>query len=453
VAVARTRYVKSGGADVAYQVLGEGPLDLLLLSGLIIPIECTDEEPSLARFQRRLASFGRLIRFDHRGIGLSDRASSSAPAGVDERVQDAIAVLDALGSERAAVLAPDHAGAVGISLAAAHADRVASVTLINSAARLMCAPDYPWGVTPDAINSLWPVVDADAVEQGVDIVTMAAPSVAYEPAFRAWWDRAGNLGASPAMARALLELAFTIDVRALLRQIRVPSLIIHREDIILPWFEVGHGRYLAAQIAGAKYIELPGADVFYWVGDTRKLLDELEEFITGVRGGSGAERVLVTLLFTDIVGSTDWAARLGDIGWRDLLDRHDQRVRTQIGRFRGHEVNTVGDGFVATFDSPSRAIECALAIRDSLKGLGIDVRAGIHTGEVEVRGEDVAGIAVHIGARVSGCAGPGEIVVSSAVPPLLVGAGVEFTDRGAHELKGVPGGWHIFAVDSGNTPR
>jgi class 3 adenylate cyclase len=238
------------------------------------------------------------------------------------------------------------------------------------------------------------------------------------------------------------------DVRHLLPQIRVPTLIIHRADIAYPPARVGHGRYLAEHIPEAKYVELPGADTLYWVGDTGKMLDEIEEFLTGVRGGSGAERILATVLFTDIVGSTERAAVLGDQRWRDLLDSHDEAIRRQLERFRGREVDTAGDGFFATFDSPGRAIECALAIRDSLKAFNIDVRAGVHTGEIEVRGDHVAGMTVHIGARVSSLAGTGEVLVSSTVKDLVAGSSVEFANRGEHELKGVPGTWRLFAVSA-----
>jgi class 3 adenylate cyclase len=248
------------------------------------------------------------------------------------------------------------------------------------------------------------------------------------------------------MAEAHWAEVFANDVRPLLAQIRVPTLVLHRQDVAAPFLEVGHGRYLGKQIPGAKYVELPGADALNWVGDTSALLDEVEEFVTGVRSGPGTERVLATLLFTDIVGSTDRAAHLGDKRWRDLLDRHDQRVRTAIARFQGREVNTMGDGFVATFDSPSRAIECALAIRETLTATDIGVRAGIHTGEVEVRGNDVAGMAVHIGARVTALAAPGEVLVSSTVKDSVVGSSAEFEQRGEHELKGVPGTWRLFAV-------
>jgi class 3 adenylate cyclase len=443
----KTRYARCGDVEIAYQVIGDGPRDLLLFTGVIIPIECMDEEPSMARFQRRLAGFGRCIRFDQRGIGLSDRGSPSAPPTAQDWVNDAVAVLDAVGSSQATVVAPFLSAAEGIALAARHPDRVASLVVINGAARLISAPDYPCGVSRELYDSsLIPVVQPDAVEQGVDMIAMVAPSVSGDPAFREWFDRAGNLGATPAMAQARWTVVFSNDVRPLLSAIDVPTLIIHRRDVVAPFLEVGHGRYLGEHIPGAKYVELPGADAVYWVGDTRDLLDEIEEFVTGARGGSGTERVLATILFTDIVGSTDRAAQLGDGRWRDLLDRHDRRVRTQIGRFRGHEVNTAGDGFLATFDSPSRAIECARAIRESLQPLGIDIRAGIHTGEIEVRGDDIAGLAVHIAARVAGHAGPGEVLVSGAVPPLLAGSGIAFSERGEHELRGVPGTWMLFAV-------
>jgi len=433
--------------DIAYQVLGDGPVDLLLFTGAIIPIECMEEEPSMARFVRRLATFARLIRFDQRGVGLSDRGSPSAAPTARHWVDDAVAVLDDAGSQRAAVLAPYLSAAEGITLAAAHPERVSHLVIVNGSARLVAAPDYPYGLTRDRTVALLRLVVApDAVERGMDILTMVAPSVAGDPAFRAWFDRAGNLGATPGMAEVHWAEVFGNDVRPLLAQIRVPTLVLHRQDVAAPFLEVGHGRYLGKQIPGAKYVELPGADALNWVGDTGALLDEVEEFVTGVRGGPGTERVLATLLFTDIVGSTDRAAHLGDKRWRDLLDRHDQRVRTEIARFRGREVNTMGDGFVATFDSPSRAIECALAIREALTASDIRVRAGIHTGEVEVRGNDVAGMAVHIGARVAALAVPDEVLVSSTVKDSVVGSSAEFEPRGEHELKGVPGRWRLFAV-------
>ncbi len=445
----RTRFAKAGDVDIAYQVLGEGPIDVLLGTGFVIPIDCMDEEPSMARFQRRLASFGRLIRFDVRGMGLSDRGPPSAPSNpltVAQLMEDScLAVLDAVGSEQATLLAPFAASPGGIMLAASHAERVSHLVVVNGFARLMWAPDYPDGVSGSLVDSYLRFgAEPDAVEQGHDALAVAAPSVADDPAFRAWWDRSGNLGMTPAMARVGWATLVETDVRYLLPEIRVPTLIIQRADIAVG---AERGRYLAEHIRGAKYVELPGADIVYWVGDTGPMLDEIEEFVTGVRGVSGVERILATVLFTDIVGSTDRAAQLGDRRWRDLLDRHDQSVRIQIGRFRGREVKTVGDGFVAMFDSPGRAIECALAIRETLDALDIGVRAGIHTGEIELRGDDVAGLAVHLGARVSALADPGEVLVSSTVKDLVAGSNVAFVERGVHELKGVPGTWSLFAVE------
>ncbi len=443
----RTRYATCGDVEIAYQVLGDGPIDLLLYTGGTTPIDCVDEEPSMARFQRRLASVGRVIRFDRRGVGLSDRGSPSNPPTEEQWVEDAVAVLDAVGSERSVVLAPFVASPIGLLMAATHPDRVTRLILVNGSARAAWAPDYPDGMPESMIElGMRLGADPDAVEQGYDNLALIAPSVADDPAFRAWFDRSGNLGATPAMARAMQRILYRTDVRQYLPSIRMPTLIIQRADN--PYFGRGHGRYLADHIAGAKYVELPGGDLLYWVGDTTAMLDEIEEFVTGVRGGSGADRVLATVLFTDIVGSTDRAAQLGDGRWRDLLDRHDQSVRSQFDRFRGREVKMVGDGFVASFDSPGRAIECALAIRDVLSSFDIGVRAGIHTGEIEVRGDDVAGLAVHIGARVVALAGTGEVLVSSTVKDLVAGSSVRFEDRGEHELRGVPGTWRLFAVDS-----
>ena len=438
----RTRFAAAGDLDIAYQVIGEGPIDLLLFTGAVVPIDCMDEEPSFARFQRRLSSFSRLIRFDPPRASLSGSGSSPNPADL---AQAAVAVLDAVASEQAVILAPFLDSPAGIVLAATYPERVSSLIVVNGFARATSAEDYPNGIPQALIEPIMQSLpDPDAVEHGHDILAIFAPSVADDLAFRTWWDRAGNLAATPAMIRARTAAMYETDVRQHLPKIRVPTIIIARRDA--QWARFGTSDYLAEHIDGAQYVEVPGVDIIYWVGDTGPMLDEIEEFVTGVRGGSGAERVLATLLFTDIVGSTDRAAQLGDARWRDLLDRHDQSVRTQLDRFRGREVKTVGDGFVATFDSPGRAIECAVAIRDALKTLDIDVRAGIHTGEIEVRGNDIAGMAVHIGARVSALAGPDEVLVSSTVKDLVVGSRVDFTERGEHELKGVPGTWRLFAV-------
>ena len=424
-------------------MLGDGPTDLLLFTGFSIPIDCMDDEPTMARFQRRLTSFSRVIRFDTRGVGLSDRGSVADPPTSTEWADNALAVLDAIGSEQVTVFAPYGGSAAGITLSATRPDRVRGLIVVNGTARAVWAPDYPAGI-PEELVELSTYNEPDAVEKGYDVLAVLAPGSAGDPAFRAWWDRSGNLGSTPAMAQVLWQTVFWTDVRPYLERIQVPTLIIQRTGS--PLFGAGHGRYLADHIAGARSVELPGADMVYWIGDTGRMLDEIEEFVTGVRGGSGSERVLATVLFTDIVGSTNQAAELGDGAWRDLLDRHDNTVRTQIERFRGRVVKSVGDGFVATFDSPGRAIECAGAIRQDLGAFDLVVRAGVHTGEVEVRGEDIAGLAVHIGARITSEAGPGEILVSSTVKDLVAGSTVEFEDRGESELKGVPGVWRLFAV-------
>jgi class 3 adenylate cyclase/pimeloyl-ACP methyl ester carboxylesterase len=445
---ARTRYAKCDGVDIAYQVLSDGPIDLLLYSGLSIPIDCMDQEPALARYLRRLASFGRLIRFDRRGIGLSDRGSTADPPTHERWAADGLAVLDAVGSERAVVIAPYLTAPDGLILAARAPERVDGLILIQGAARWMADTDYPHGISWDWGNHLSELsTEPDAVERGMDTLGMIAPQQASNAAFREWFDRAGNLAASPSMARLILGLSGTVDVRALLPGIQTRSLVICRTDNTMPGGGPENSRYLAAHLPHATLVELPGDDVLYWLGDAGPMLDEIEEFITGVRGGSGIERVLTTMLFTDIVGSTGHAARLGDNGWRNLLEHHDRVVRLELARFRGREVKNAGDGFLAIFDGPSRAIECARSVRTRLRELDLEVRAGIHTGEVEVRGDDIAGMGVHVGARVAATAGPGEILVSSGVPVLVSGSATTFTDRGERELKGVPGRWRLYSVD------
>jgi class 3 adenylate cyclase len=444
----RTRYASCSEVDIAYQVLGDGPTDLLVLAGPSIPIDTIDNEPSMYRFHRRLASFSRVIRLDHRGIGLSSRAPSLEMIGPKFWAKDAISVMDAIGCERATILAPYFASMTGLVLAADYPERVSSLVIINGAARTLRADDYPIGYEIAETDPFATVaMEPDAVDQGVDILGVIAPSVAGDDAFRSWWDMAGNRAASPSMARAVIESVRQSDVRDTLTRITAPTLIMHRDN---PDFTpIANGRYLAEHIAGSQFVELPGHDALYWVGDTVPMLDEIEEFITGVRGGFGAERVLTTIMFTDIVGSTERAAILGDHRWRDLLDNHDSIVRHELERFSGREVNTAGDGFVATFISPSASIACADAIVEAVRVLGIEVRVGIHAGEVEVRGalkEDVAGMAVHIGARVAALAGAGEVLVSSTVRDIVTGSRHRFADRGEYQLKGVPGNWRLCAL-------
>jgi class 3 adenylate cyclase len=442
----RTRYAKCGDMDIAYQVIGDGPIDLLVLPGPFISIDSIDAEPSMYRFHRRLASFTRLIRFDHRGIGLSSRIPSIDMIGPTFWAEDAITVMDAAGCEEATIFAPSSTAATALVLAADYPQRVHSLVIVNGAARALRAPDYPVGAEVGYADPFVTVgLEPDAVEQGFDALTIVAPSVAGDDAFRTWWDLAGNRAASPSMARALISVVAQTDVRDTLARITAPTLIIHRDSS--RFVPVGHGRYLAEHIAGSRYVELPGSDMLYWVGDTAPMLDEIEEFVTGVRVGFGAERVLTTLVFTDIVGSTQRAAALGDRRWRDLLDNHDSMIRHELERFRGREVNTAGDGFVATFTSPSVAIDCAEAIVDAVRALDIEVRVGIHAGEVEMRGVDVAGMAVHIGARVAALAGPSEVLVSSTVREIVTGSRRTFAESGEYELKGVPGRWRVYAVE------
>lgn len=443
-AAPRTRYATCGEIDIAYQVFGDGPIDLLVLPGPLIPIDCVDLEPSMYRFHRRLASFCRVIRFDQRGIGLSSRVPSDM-LGPESWAQDAIAVMNAVGCERATIFAPGFTSLAGIVLAADHPERVTSLVIANGAARTLRGPDYPIGAElADADQFTTVGMEPDAVEQGFDMLGIIAPSVAGDDAFRAWWDMAGNRAASPSMARAFINKVREGDVRDRLPRIGVPTLILHRDN---PDFSpVEHAHYLAEHIPGARLVECPGGDTLYWVGDTAPMLDEIEEFITGVRGGSDAERLLTTIVFTDIVGSTERAATLGDHRWRDLLDNHDTLVRHELQRFAGREVNTAGDGFVATFSSPSAAIACADAIVDAVRVLGIEVRVGIHAGEVEVRGNDVAGMAVHIGARVAALAGPSEVLVSSTLRDIVTGSRHRFADRGESALKGVPGQWRLYSL-------
>ena len=354
---------------------------------------------------------------------------------------DIEAVMAAVGSARSALWGDSSGGMLAALFAATYPDRTTALVLSDTLAKGAKASDYPSGVldrlTPEDMESTW------GTESGLDL-RATAPSVAADREFRAWWARYQRLSVSPAEAAATWAMFRSVDVRDVLTVIRVPTLVLHRRDN--RWLPVEHGRFIAEHIAGAKYVELEGADQWPFLGDSDTLVDEAEEFLTGMRGGPEADRVLATVLFTDIVGSTDLAAELGDRKWRDLLDAHDQATRRQLARFRGRETSTTGDGFAATFDGPGRGIQCACAIRDAVRALGVELRVGLHTGEIELRGDDVAGMAVHIACRVSALAEPGEVLVSGAIPPLVVGSGITFEDRGDHELKGVPGVWKLFAV-------
>jgi len=436
------RYAPSDDGFLAYQVIGDAPIDLLRIDEFTMTsVDSISDEPHREHFDQALATFARVIRFDRRGIGLSDGHSERAPLTLEQGTRDALAVLDAAGSTRAAVFGNQTA----MHLCATAPGRFTHLLLLNAMARLTQADDYPWGL-PQADTDRWTesVPDPTRADDEFDDVALLVPSLASDPQFRAHWARAGQRGASPAVARAQMKLVFGGDVRSALPSIDVPTLVMHRPENALIAAE--HSAYLAEQIRGARYVELPGVDFLFYGDDADATLGEIEEFLTGFRGDVAAERVLATVLFTDVVQSTERLVDAGDRDWRVLLDRHDAMVRAQLVRFRGREVSTAGDSFFAVFDSPARAVRCAQAIVQGAVALGIGVRAGVHTGECEIRGSDYSGIAVHIGARVAGLAGAGEVLTTGTVKDLVAGSGIAFSDRGDHTLKGVPDAWRIFAA-------
>jgi len=437
----QTRYAKSGDVNIAYQVLGQGPPDLVLIPGWVSNIEIFWEEPAVVRFFTRLASFSRLILFDKRGTGLSDRVAEMP--NLETRMDDARAVLDTVGSERAALFGYSEGGVLCALFAATYPNRASALIMHGSYARLTAAPDYPWGLNEQERSAF---VDQAVREWGAPIgIDMRAPSMATDERLRQWWARFLRLSASPAAFATLSHMNAQMDIRQVLPAIRVPTLILHSvNDRNL---DVRGSRYLAERIPGAELVELSGPDHVPWLSDADIVVDEVEEFLTGARHAPEPERVLATVMFTDIVGASERAAGLGDRRWHDLLDSHHALIRRQLNHFRGREIDTAGDGFLATFDGPARAVRCASTISDGVRSLGIEVRAGLHTGECEMMGDKLAGIAVHIGSRVAALARPGEVLVSSTVKDLVAGSGLSFQDRGIQSLKGIPGEWRLFAVE------
>jgi class 3 adenylate cyclase len=440
VEVPETRYATSGDAHIAYQVVGEGPVDILYAPQVgagNIEDRWGAESGSLLR---RLGRFARVIAFDKRGTGLSGRVAEIPT--FEEQMDDVAAVIDAAGSS-APVLVGNFDGAVLCALfAATYPERTRALVTLNLVPRVLRSPDYPWGVD-GAIYEKW--IAAAYEGFGLDnMYQLLAPSRQGDEAERRGFARSARLLSGPGGLSALLRMWAGIDIRPVLPTIRVPTLVVHRRDSLLVPADVG--RYAASEIPGAVYFELLGTDVFLGPSDVDVLADEIEEFVTGSRPLLAPDRVLATVLFTDIVGSTERATELGDERWRKLLDAHDAVARSQLDRFRGREIKTTGDGFLATFDGPARAIRCALEIAAALPPLGIVIRAGLHTGEVEVRGDDIAGIAVHTAQRVQSIAEPGEVLVSRTVADLVAGSGIEFHDRGDHELKGIPGSWRLLAA-------
>jgi pimeloyl-ACP methyl ester carboxylesterase/class 3 adenylate cyclase len=439
-----TRYARNGAIHLAYQVLGEGPVNLVAVaSGPGSHVDYQWMDPSVARWLRRLASFSRFVIYDNRGVGLSDPVPATAVPTVDEQVEDLIAVMDETGCERAVIAGALAGCAAALVFAAAHPERVESLILLGGYARIRVDADYPEGVDQAHIDQI-----ADAIlgtwGTGADL-DLVNPTMAGDDGFRRWYAQMQRMAASPATAVAMARQWFEVDVRSVLPAIRVPTLVIARQEN--PLFAVQHTRYLAEHIAGAKYVEFPGRDLHYFVGDADAVLDTIEEFVTGMRPLPSPDRFLGTVLFIDVAGSTKLAAEIGDSRFRDLLSEFIQLVQRQLDRYQGRLVDTAGDGVLALFDSPVRAIACAESVRDGVRALGLQVRAGVHTGEME-RGPsgEIRGIAVHTGARVAALAGAGEILVSRTIRDLVAGAPVRLQSRGLHELKGVPGSWEIFAA-------
>jgi class 3 adenylate cyclase len=440
-----TCYTQTGDAAIAYQVVGDGPRDLVIVPGWVSHVELQWEEPRMVRFMERLARFARLILLDKRGTGLSDRVAESDLPTLEQRMEDVRAVMDAAGSERASLLGISEGGPLAMLLAAAYPDRVEKLVLYGTFAHWTREPDYPWAPPRELHEKEWARLRREW-SKGASI-DYFAPSMADDPTIAEFWARFQRQSASPSAAVALARMAAETDVRDILPTVGVPTLILHRtEDRVA---HIGGARYLAERIPNAELREFPGADHWWFAGDSDVLADATEEFLTGEAPDHEPDRVLATVLFTDIVGSTERAADMGDRRWRELLESHDATVRRGIDRHRGRMIKTMGDGVLATFEGPARAVRCACALRESVRSLGVELRAGVHTGEVERMGDDVGGLAVHLGARVGGLAQPGEVLASQTVKDLSVGSGIEWEERGEHQLKGVPGEWRLYAVRSG----
>jgi pimeloyl-ACP methyl ester carboxylesterase len=440
VAGGETRYAKSGSVHVAYQVHGDGPRDLVFVPPFVSNVELWWDEPVIARFLEQLASFTRLIVFDKRGTGLSD--STAGVPTLEERMDDVRAVMDAVGSKSAAIWGASEGAAMAALFAATYPERTSALALLGGIARWTMTPDYPWGLTAQMYDE---IIAVAAASWGTGVtLPMVWPSRASEPRLQEWWGRWERLGASPGALAELARMNVAIDIRAVLPTIRCPTLVAHASHDT--FVAVEGGRFIASQIPGARYVELAGGDHAFCGDAGDAFLEELEEFLTGVRHAPEPDRFLATVLFVDMVGSTARAAELGDEGWSDLVRAYYARVRRQLERFRGREIDTAGDGLFASFDGPARAVRCAAAIRDAVNGLDIELRSGIHTGECQLANDKVSGIAVATGARVAAEAAPGEILVSRTVTDLVAGSGIEFDTRGAYALKGVPGEWELFAV-------
>jgi class 3 adenylate cyclase len=444
--VPEVRYARNGEIALAYQVLGDGPVDLVYLPAFISNLEIVWEHPGYARFLNRLASFSRLIMMDRRGTGLSDRLSPQDLPPLEVLADDVRTVLDAAGSRRCALFGFSDAGTVCAMFAATYPERVTALVLFATAAVGVATEDFPWQWSESEWEAYFSELRSGwgTSAYADKVIPWFLPAHADDAATKRWWARLMRLSASPNSVEAIERIWHLTDVRPILSAIRSPTLVIHRTDDQIE--VIGAGRDFADRIAGARFVELPGGDNSPWAGEQDAVLDEVEEFLTGRRHTPSIDRVLATVLFTDIVGSTERAAAMGDDRWGELLAEHHERVRTELERFRGREIHTAGDGFLATFDGPARAVLCARAIASGVRDLGIEIRAGVHTGEIELDGDEIRGIAVHIGARVAALAGASEVLVSSTVKDLVAGSGLAFEDAGEHELKGVPDHRRLYRV-------
>jgi class 3 adenylate cyclase len=436
------RYADSGGLQIAYQVVGSGPLDVVFAFDWAANLELVWENPQTERFLRRFTNYARLILFDMRGVGLSDPVQDLPP--IEAWMEDVRSVMNAVGSERAALVGHGHAGQLCMLVAATHPEQTQALVTVNSYARLARAPDYPWGLPPGAQEAALKAIEA-AWGTGVVMYSSLAPRSADLAYSTGWLARLERVTGSPRRAALKQRLIFDVDVRDVLPTITVPTLVVQSRGN--GWIRPGHGQYLATHIPGARYLECPGEGHWPWVSEEAEaFMDEVEEFLTGARRSAELDRFLTTVAFTDIVGSTEIASGVGDRRWRDLLEVHESVARREIEVARGRLVKLTGDGLVATFDGPARAIRCVESIAQLLSAVGLRIRAGLHTGEVELLGDDIGGIAVHIAARLAGLSGPGEVLVSSTVKDLVVGSEITFQDRGGHALKGVPDEWRVFAA-------
>jgi len=437
-------YARSGEVSIAYQTIGDGPIDVVMAPGFPSHLELSWQQPRLAHFYRRLASFCRLILMDKRGSGLSDRLAPGDAPSLEQRIDDLGAVLDAVGSERASIIGFSDGGPLAALFAATYPERTDALVLANTFPKREASADFAYGQDAEFRERIYAAIRE---QWGQPLfVEFLAPSMLQDEEFRAWWGAFMRGSMSPGAALAVQQLNGQVDLRAMLDAIHVPTLVLHRTgDRINP---VEGARYLVEHIPGARLVELEGDDHFLWLGDTDGAIRELESFLTGGTSTAEPDRVLATLLFTDIVGSTDRAAELGDRRWSALVETHDEIVRRELDRFGGREVKTMGDGFLATFDGPARAVRCAAASIAQLDAVGVSIRAGVHTAEIERVGDDVRGLGVNVAARVMAHAGEGEILVSSVVKDLSLGSGIEFTPHGRHALKGVPGEWELYTAQT-----